>query len=608
MRVRRGTPKERPKALTASSVDVKFSNPWDAPRRRMDWQREVWRLIGIIGEARYVVNGFGSAVSRARFYVGEVGDDGQVIGETKNRTALKVFNAARKSGILDQEELRIIGINLAAVGEGYIVGLSAVGSDGKDTWRMVSRNDIVNRGGELVIDLGDEKRVLVPGRDTLARVWRPHPDRRAEADSSLRSCRNPLRMIELLQKYIGAQIDSRLYTGGVLVWAAGTTSSGQEGTAGEDIMRQLVELGSQSARGEGTAANVFPIVVEAPSDVVGKVQYLSLASELSKTAPDLISTFMTSFARSVDVQPEEVMGMGDANHWSTWQLREETVVAQVAPLLACVCDAVQRVWCGPAFLKAGLDPDKYRVCFDTAPLTVRPQRLKDTLDLYMQSLVSAQAVLEAGAYQMGDAPSDEESVRRFIRELVFRDPQLINNRAIRELVGITEDMVPPDAFVPELTTAATPPPPPPVPDQVPQKHTLPVMPDTQGKEPKAVTASAALVGDAVTIATANAAVRRTMEIAGGRMLGPRERGQHPNVPRHELHTVIHTPVEKIPRLVDGCADHVLALASENGVRSPELFASTIGSYCALMLRDQSHHDPSRMEMFLRVDGLIGGGG
>lgn len=612
MRVGKKSPptptKREPRKLVASSAMVPFANTWDSPRAQREWQREVWRLMEIVGEARYVVSGFGSAVSRARYYMADIDTDGSIKGESTNKTAIKVFARSLASGILAEEELRILGMNLAAVGEGYIIGLAG-GEDGKDTWHAVSRDDIVNRGGKLTIDLGHGKRELVSGRDTIGRVWRPHPKKRAEADSSLRSSRVALRIIEMVTKYIFAQIDSRLYTGGVMVWPAGTSTTGVEGTTAEDIMEQFVELATEVAKDQGNPANLVPLVVEAPGEFMDKIRLIPMASELSKVAPEMIATAITRFAQAVDVQPEEITGLGGANHWSSWQLRQETVDAQVSPLLACVCDAIQRIWIGPALKAAGLDPDKFHIWYDTAPLTVRPQRLKDTLDLFAQGIVGAQAVLDAGAYLAGDAITDRESIMRFIRELVLRDPQLINNQAIRDLVGITKDMVPADAFAPPAAEAPALPPPPPTPELATQKHTVPEVPTTQGTQPKAVTASAAIIharDEGVTIATAEAAVRRTMEIAGGRLLGPRERGQFHNTGRHQLHTVIPVDPTKVPKLMEGAGEHVFALAEINHISNPEGFTATVAGYCGMLLKSGKDHDSGRLRSVLQLGGLIGG--
>jgi hypothetical protein len=68
-------------------------------------------------------------------------------------------------------------------------------------------------------------------------------------------------------------------------------------------------------------------------------------------------------------------------------------------------------------------------------------------------------VRREGNYTDADAPTEEEDNKRFIQQVILRDPTLFASQAVREYLGI--DI--PDVM-PQLTT---PPPPPPAPGRLP---------------------------------------------------------------------------------------------------------------------------------------------
>lgn len=611
------------RSLIASSVDVDLATRnWGVPKPQTPWQREVYRFLDLIGELRYIAGEFGSAVSRTRLYLAILDDSGDISAEIPtdatgdDAKALGIFRRCLGTRQRGREEMKLLGMNVFLAGEAYLAGLAAEGSV-PDRWVALSINDLSRSGGDVFVDLGEGKRRLVQGRDVLTRVWNPHPNRRAQADSSVRSNRAVLRLLELLLEYLFAQIDSRLKSGGILPWPSGTAPVGAEGTVADDLMAKMIEVAAESAKDKGTAANVVPLVVEVPTEALGKIGMINMQTELSKQAKELIDGAIARLAQGLDIDPAELTGLSGANHWSSYSIKQSTVDSQVTPIVACICDAIERAWLRPALEAADLDPDHYAIWYDTSTLTVRPQRLKDTLDLYAQGLVNAQAVLTAGAYLDGEGLTTEEEVRRYIRDLVLRDPTLFSSPAIRHLIGITDDMLPKGMEF-AATPSATPPPPPPVPEQVPGKHQLPEIPQTQGKEPKqpvspSITASASplaverAVTNATTLALADATALRALELAGGRLLGPRERGAHTDVPRHELHTVVAVREDRIPDLLRGAGEHTAALARQHGIVDVDGFCATVAGYCAMVLRDQVPHDRDRLLATLTLAGLVDGG-
>lgn len=599
-------------ALAASAAPIPLGGlSWDTPRESMPWQREIWRLLEIVGELEAAAKWVASHFSRVALRMHDVDDNGEIGAETKNAKARRIAAGTLGTPAERCEILRIIGYNMFLVGEVYIGALAGTGARGRDEWFACSVDDIIRDAGSRTahIDLGNGKKPLRPGQDLLVRSWTPHPKKGADPTSATRSCRVVLREIEQLTKFLFAQIDSRIASAGVVVVPAGM-SLGEGTVTATDLMRKFVEVASESMKNHGTASQVVPIVLEVPADACDKVQHVTFSSELSQQALKLREEAAQRLARSLDLPSEELTGVGDTNHWSSFQISPEGIKTHIEPLLARLCLALQRGWIDAALQRAGLNPDKFHIWYDTSPLIVRPQRFQEALELWREGLLSGPAVLDAAAFYPGDAPEDEEAARRYLRELVLRDPQLFNQAAIRTLLGFTEEMLPapptPDGEG-LLTDSATPPPPPPEPETLPEKPVTGRVPEHREREPKAVAASAA--PDAripALLMMSDAAVLRALELAGGRLLDHRTRGTLKAVPRHELHTRIAVDADRVDRLLDGSMDTLPLLAGSIGLDGGQcqLVADTLRTHCRETLLSGLPHSRNSMAMRLQLAGAV----
>src|SRR6185369_16385362 len=273
---------------------------------------------------------------------------------------------------------------------------------------------------------------------------------------------------------------------------------------------------------------------------------------------------------------------------------------------------------------------RYQYSFDTAPLAVRPQRLQDALNLYEKEILSADAVREASNFKESDAPSDDELAQRRTIDVTLRDPNLFQKLGVRELMGITEEMLPQDEFVmatPGLGSPGGPgaPPPPPPPTGI-QSELPPPMPNTLGEipppngappggtntsglaknPPTGVQASAR--EELALVVLAEAAVRRGMEVAGKRLLDRHNRDRWPDVPHFDLHTRIRvTDTAHATRLLNGAWEQVHSLVDIlDADVDPERLRQSLHRYCCTLLTTGSPHEPQNLFAMLRAEGLIHG--
>jgi hypothetical protein len=618
------------RSLVASAARIKLDGTgWRTYRFGDDtWQQEAWRLYDIVGELRFVANWIGAACSRVRIYVAQVDDNGRVQKEVTTKKIAGLADTLFGGPAAKAEALRMLGINLTVAGDCFIVGRGT--DDPKsDEWFVVSTSELKRWGGRVwqINPEDDSREELNPRSDLVIRVWTPHPRRHMWADSPCRAAMPMLWEIERLTRFVFAQIDSRLVSAGIFPLPKEASfpdevdEDGNMLTGSEALTQRLMRTASASLKGEGTAAGVVPIFMETPGDTLGKFQLVEFTSELSRQALELRSEAIRRFALAMDIEPSILSGMGEANHWGAWQIMEGQINVHIVPLMSRICDALTAAYLKPALKAVGeKDEERFVFWYDTAPLTVRPERLEDTLGLYDKSLVSRETVLLSGDYKISDAPSVEEEMMLFTRELMLRDPNLFQIPAVRKVAGYTDDLLPPNTVVTPQQPGqpgAGPPPPPPPPtgiqptpggpmplESVAQNN--PAGPPPVPGAPGAVAASATVPTAVHTFVVSNAAVLRALERAGKRLLDRHSRDRWPDVPAYELHTRIRVGgADHAERLLEGAWDHlpVLVAALDHHVDTGSLEES-LQHYCMTLLVQEQPHDVKLLGQYLTNQGLI----
>jgi len=303
---------------------------------------------------------------------------------------------------------------------------------------------------------------------------------------------------------------------------------------------------------------------------------------------------------------------GGSTHFtgnSSWHVEESAVKVHIEPLMTRICDGLTTAYLRSALEDIGEDPDRFVFWYDTAPLTVRPQRLQDTLNMYEKGLVNDEAVITAGDYKLTDMLTDEQKAQRFLRELMLRDPNLFQIPSVRELAGITEELLPAASVTTPVEggPGVGPPPPPPPPTGI-QQTVLPPIPvgSTAEGAPTEVSdtpivASMLVPSWATMFVVCEAVVVRALELAGKRLLSAGNRGQFKDVPPYELHTRIPvTDADHAADLMTTAWSHLHVLSShiDLSVDTGRL-RTVLEDYCTQVLVSGQPHQGHHLGQFLR---------
>lgn len=528
---------EQPRrAIVASAARYTFggAQAWKGtlPAGDRRWQVEAWRHYDMCGELRYATGWKGNACAQALLYAADIDPDtGRPVGPSTNEKIIEIAGKVLGGPVKRPQHIRTMVLNLEMTGEVYVVVVARKGKEVDDTWLVVSGTELNQSGGAVEFTHPDTGLPTKVGpKDNLIRIWNPHPRLQLAADSAVRALLPTLREIEKSSQNIAARLDSRLASAGAFIVPSEADLPTTDDSEPEETA-SLTDMIFQSMRkalsDPGSAAAQVPIIFEVPAEFADAFKLINFESPLSKEIIELRADAIGRLAAGLDLPREVVEGMGDSNHWSAWQVAEETYRTHLVPILDVISDALTAAYLHPVAEAAGIpDVDTYMLAFDGSALIGEPDPLQQVLELLDRGLITPEAALTMLHIPEDYAPSGQDKLVALATQLVGRAPTLFENPALQRILGFAQAPA-----APAVEAAPQQPP---------------------------VTASAA---PARPVDIASLAVIHALERAGNRLLNTqRLKAEYADVPRHELHVKLR-PDDRHGDLLQDAWRHVPELAT-----------------------------------------------
>lgn len=546
-----------------------------------EWKQQAWTFFDNVGELRYVVNWLSNALSRCTIIASDIDPDtGQPTGSSDDVLANETVRDIAGGPAGQAELFGKMATYFTVPGEMYLAILIRPDKSGveREEWHILSTEEVKRSSGKVEISLPDGKtHELNDDTDTLSLVHRPHPRKAAESDSPVRAAIPILREIVRLGQHIEATAKSRLAGNGLMVLpqelsmpvsnaptgqrapdpdapglpavgaglpdpAAGTGATLPAGFStrsvnANDVMQALVQAASAAIDDPAAASALLPLLLQAPGEFLDKIKHITLGTDFTEVVMKLRDAAIRRLALSLDVPAEILLGTGDMNHWSAWQVEESAIKLHIEPLMVLICDALTVDVLRPMLVKnQHPDPDSVTIWYDTTGLAMRPNRSQDAKDAHDRGVLSNVALLANLGFDTDDALdlTDEDHMRAFITSLVLKNPALLADATVAGILGLPAiaGLAPaaPQGGEPADTQTG----PQPVPD-----------------EPEEIAAAASAR------ALALACIQRALALAGNRL---RTRGNLARVngtPRHDTHVVLGSAItdhDRVDRLINGWED------------------------------------------------------
>lgn len=382
------------------------------------WQQTAWDLYEAVPETRFVANWIGDAAGGARIYAARRAEDGSIEPLDNTHPAAEIVSQIAGGPDGQAQLLNEASVHLSVAGEFW---LAIAPTDDSTIWHVLSVSEVTQARNGLTVEIAGEK-IEIPAADddtppapdapVAFRVWQPHPRRRVEADSLVRSSLVVLEELRLLNAAVAAVARSRITGRGVLIVPKGArfpTAPGQ-GEAEDDLLEVFMEVAATAIREPESAAATVPIILEIPADLVGKVEWLTFESGFDELAMKLRDEAIRRFAAGAEIPAEILLGLGDSNHWSAWLVSAEGIRLGVEPKLRLICEALTTQWLRP-LLEVDDVPDagECLVWFDTSQMRVQANRAQTALEAFQLGLISAQAARREVGFDEADAPTEGDT-------------------------------------------------------------------------------------------------------------------------------------------------------------------------------------------------------
>jgi hypothetical protein len=544
-------------------------------RRAAAWQEDAWAYFDTIGAAKYAARYVGNAFARLRFVAAVADEDGanptpvsailEAIedpedhdGDNGNTTGLPEAllrqaqsELGRIKSVVDGQGgiLRDFGVNLTVAGDCNLVGIPPTPGTlwEQETWDVYSVTQIVEMDpwpdGQRRWGLraeGASLDVELPYGAVVQRIYSPHQKRKELADSPFRGILDDLEELALLKRAIRSIAKSRVGTSGMLLVPTEITDAlkiigGADENAASPFVADLVKHLTVPLSDEGSASNVVPHILEGSAEHLKEVRHLPFVRQLEDVFIKLREEKLRDIAVGLDLPPEVLLGVGDVNHWGSFQVKEETYKAHIEPPATLTAAQMAAGILRPILATASAPEvpaaqqrqvwpqemvDRIIIMVDGSDLVDRPDQSADALNLHQQYALSDEALRRYTGFTEDDAPSPEEVADRIERE------RLIHAR------GALPEQIPPgdvDPRAPNAPDGGMPP----MPDQPPTQSPPPERQGPQNPAPTSRTASASPARPSRTIGqrltaldvalqariagAAEQAVRRAIERVGARI-------------------------------------------------------------------------------------------
>jgi len=429
------------------------------------WQDEVWDFYEGLGEFNYGVEWFSEALSRVRLTAARVvpgGDEPEVIDSGPASEIISQFMGGTDG---QAQLLRSLGVQLSVPGDTYFVGREVTAADVEsgalldaepdefgriwtvqpiNTMRRSRRNvrTLLNRqarGWEIQVD--EARWVQLPSESLVCRIWDRNEHYPWRANSPARSALPIMREIDMYNRYIIATLVSRVALNGMLLIPNEVMlpSNPAYEESVDPFVAELIDIMRAAIKNPGSPASAAPLPLRIPAEFIDSFKHLTFATPLDKEIFEHREQALRRLATTLNLPAEIITGMGDVNHWSSWQLTEDAIKIHISPKVEIVTRALTIGFLHPvlrALDKEIRDQDGARIIvwYDTSELTQRPDRSQAAIQLRQMLVITDAATRRETGFDEADAPTDDELERMILMQLAV-NPQTAGP-ALKELTGL----------------------------------------------------------------------------------------------------------------------------------------------------------------------------
>lgn len=406
----------------------------------MPWQQRALFYTSAIGELHYASNFYARMLQRLRIYPAYQIDDDTTV-EINSGPAVEAMRRIQDPGGGRTRILGMYGKLMFTTGEGYLFG-TGIGQ-GRERWSFVWREELrFDDDGNVIqyaapqlpsvnYTLQESDWKDLPADSAVAyRMWTPHPRFSAWPDSPMQAVLQEAEELLVLSSSVMATATSRLVRAPLLcipeeIAPTPPTTEGDEAPFTDPFLQDFTDHLTRGINEPAAPASLAPYVLYAGAEWIEKIKPVFLHdTQTDYLERDLRTECIRRIARGLDLPPEVVEGMSDANHWAAWWISDDMWRSHGAPIAEQFCDDLSEAYLRPALEEAGFERwADVVVAYDASAVVVNPDRSKDADQAFDRGAIGYKAYRAAKNFKEEDAQSEEEHLEWLAKNKVILDDE-----------------------------------------------------------------------------------------------------------------------------------------------------------------------------------------
>lgn len=389
-----------------------------------EWQKCVWELYDVVAEIQMASRLTANAASMVRICPAKI--DGCEVArlDFSDEEVASGVRGGDAGDPIDPEDIRAADIGnqilnnvFGKSGQSLVFRLAMENIFiGGEAWLVQAVDEI---SGEL---LQDEFEVMNPCRvvkgpnnehgyydcfgefvafrddQTVIRLLYPHPRDPRQAMSSVRSVMHEAQILVLLRHLLEATAKSGIHGGITAVPDELTTTLGREEFEARLMKSYLAGIADPSS-----PTAVAPTIVFGAAEYIENLRHIDHDRPFDEVLLDAIARLEARLLRGMDLPVEIIAGIGEATHWSSWEITSTYVRNHIKPGVDIIIEALYRKIYRGALIENGIDPDKYCYDADLTEIAGEPNKAKNANDAFDRGCLACEPYLSA----MGFNPASD---------------------------------------------------------------------------------------------------------------------------------------------------------------------------------------------------------
>lgn len=420
----RPTPRARMplKTLLAAAVKMTQENSSYHKRLQASWQDRALEYYDMIGEFRYASHFYARQLARVRYFPAILKEDGTT-EPIKSGLPVELLNRIQDPGGGRSQIQWSYGRLMFVTGEGVLFGYRL--NDPDERWKFLWRGEVKIR------DDGSAVRLDAKGQETTDvgvayRMWTPHPKHSDEPDSPLRAVLDIAEELLILTASVRSTAVSRM-TNGMTIWPSELSPNpavvgADENPLNNPLIQDYVEHVTAQIENPGSPEGAVPFLLEGSYDYIDRVRWMATHDPQNDYLErELRKECIQRAALGMDMPPEVLLGMTDANHWTAKQVQYDMWRSHGVVKAEQFADDLAESYLRPALEDEGFaGADRIVVDFDDSKVVISPDRTEDAFKAVDRLIISREAVRKEMGWDESMAPDEQEE--EFLATLKMRQP------------------------------------------------------------------------------------------------------------------------------------------------------------------------------------------